>query len=451
MKSRITQQEKKEIISRYFEASQEYVQAGEILLHQNKVNEKLYYVHSGRFQGFLPDEGIEDPVFEASAGNFIGVYSFFSSDRKSYTELRAKEDAFISPFQEGREEHYLSDPLLQKFLLNLVVSELKNRQHFAGRMARDRQRSLKKLIKVEKMAILGQMSTGLAHELNNAIGSLNSNVQRISQQFTQVFLPEKVHAIFNKAKSEGQRLSTAEARENRKNFERIKGLNKNQVKTLAGSTLTPSIIQQIAKNQKDIPIAMAALEMGSLLHDMKIAGDHATHVVQSVKTLGVANQNWSKEVDLNKTIKEALAILAGPLKNIETKLSLTERLPPMQGSPGELMQVWINLVKNAAESLHINQVENPTISINTDTVYDVLLVSISDNGVGIPVEIQKKIFSPNFTTKVGGLSFGLGLGLPIVERIVAEHEGTLHLDSQPGKTTFSLSFPIVTNFPAHYG
>ncbi|MEP1891305.1 MAG: ATP-binding protein, partial [Cyclobacteriaceae bacterium] len=105
--------------------------------------------------------------------------------------------------------------------------------------------------------------------------------------------------------------------------------------------------------------------------------------------------------------------------------------------------VWINIVKNGIESMIQDETHHATLQISTSHTDEEITVEISDNGPGIPPKILNKIFEPSFTTKVGGLNFGLGLGLSVVQRIITEHDAKIAVSSEPGKTVFAVILPII--------
>jgi len=117
-------------------------------------------------------------------------------------------------------------------------------------------------------------------------------------------------------------------------------------------------------------------------------------------------------------------------------------LPKLVANHGELVQIWVNIIKNGCESMINANVSKPTLCINTKSKKGFILVAISDNGPGIPKELTQKIFQPNFTTKKGGLSFGLGLGLSIVQRLIESYNGKIEISSKKGKTVFTIKIPI---------
>ncbi len=429
------------IVAKYFSSPENEIKLkkGAILLEQNDLNEKLYYVSKGKLSGYLPDKRLTAPVFEAPANSFVGVYSFFSKDNKSYSRVMADENSTVNyydgdPFNLPEND---SDELLA-FLFKIVIIELRSRQHFAAQIAHEHQEALHKLIQTEKMATLGQMSAGLAHELNNTIGSLNGNLRKFESDIADHVKsdePSVVNRYFLKALTEGQRISSLEARKARAKWEKIKGLDKVILKRLSKSGIEPS---ELPKDPHTIERIASFWNVGYLLHDMRVATEQAAHVINSVKQMGISNQSWSKEVDLNAVVEDALAIIRSLTKQIDLKVDLASDLPLIEACPGELIQVCINLIKNAIESLINHKVVKPRVWVSTSKSANHVMLTVKDNGIGIPADIIGKIYEPSFTTKVKGLSLGLGLGLTIVQRIVDEHVGRIFLTSEPGETIFNI-------------
>lgn len=436
------------IIKRYFSDSGSSIKLkkAQILLDQYETNRRIFYVKKGTICGFLPDKNLAEPVFEAHSGSFVGVYSFFSENHSSYTRVVATTEAEVV-FYDGNPYELPSGEAkeLLTFLNSVVIDELRERQHFAGKMAHGREQTLHKLIQSEKLATLGQLSAGVAHELNNAIASLTGDINRIEsilQQLLRNQLPQHI-PTFEQGRKEGQTLSSSDARTRRAKIEKIKSLKKETIKLLAKTNIPIDHIRQLAKQKENLESLATSWEAGQLLHDMNLAITQATHVIQSVKSAGLSNQRWVKNADINQTISEALAILKNLTKTIEISVELSSTLPSTEACPGELIQVWINLIKNGIESLTHSRTPNPTVKVTSRALKRRLEISITDNGPGIPKNLYEQVFQPNFTTKVDGLSFGLGLGLTIVKRIVDEHNGTIKLESEQGKTTFAVYLPII--------
>lgn len=422
---------------------------GDVLLEHNQKNTRLFLVKKGKLLGYLTDAELETyPIFEATDDKFIGVYSYFSDENLSYSKVVAEEDSVIYYYDKALTDHSDEELVrLTPFLISVVVNELYSRQHFAKQMAREKHNDVQKLLKAEKMATLGQMAAGLAHELNNSIGVLGGSLDHIrafiargAARHGDINLLE----FFNMGYENGQLLSSEEARAARKKYEAIKGLDDSQTRKLSKTGIEPEKIEALLKKGPGLTDEVyKCWEVGCTLHDMEIAAKHSAHVVRSVKQLGVTEHSWARNVDVNDTINEALVIVQNLSKRVNTTLQLDQNLPVTEACAGQLIQVWINIIKNGIESMLQANTPQPELLITSEHSQKYIEVGVVDNGPGIPENIISKIFQPSFTTKVGGLSFGLGLGLSIVQRIVTEHDGLINVRSVPGKTEFLIKIPII--------
>ncbi|MFP4312458.1 MAG: sensor histidine kinase, partial [Nitriliruptoraceae bacterium] len=143
------------------------------------------------------------------------------------------------------------------------------------------------------------------------------------------------------------------------------------------------------------------------------------------------------EVDVRRTLDDALHLVAHRLDGLEVVRDDQAELPPVQGHPGPLGQVWTNLVLNAVEALD----GQGQLTLTTRAEAGQVVVRIEDDGPGIAPELLDKLFEPRFTTKQGRVRYGLGLGLAISERIVHEHGGTIRVTSEPGRTVVTVRLP----------
>ncbi|MDG2664392.1 ATP-binding protein, partial [Vibrio parahaemolyticus] len=175
------------------------------------------------------------------------------------------------------------------------------------------------------------------------------------------------------------------------------------------------------------------------LHDLRIASKHTVGIVRSVKQLGRTDIDLDEAININDSINRALALLQSDLRRVSVRFSPAD-LPAFIGSQTELVQVWVNILKNACDAL--GETEKPGIEIHTRESKGKILVTIANNGPEIDEATRRKIFRPNFTTKKGGLSFGLGLGLSIVKRIIAGYNGSIVVKSDSEKTIFRIKLPV---------
>jgi len=185
-------------------------------------------------------------------------------------------------------------------------------------------------------------------------------------------------------------------------------------------------------------------EIGAALHDMILASQQSAHVVKSIKVLGAPNKSREPGVDLNGTIQNAITLLRHKVRNVKITLHL-DPLPAITANQGEFVQVWTNLIKNAGDAMHGYKERDPELTITSESWPGQMIIKVKDNGPGIPENILTTIFQPNVTTKVSGLSFGLGLGLTIVKRIITEYNGKITVRSAKSGTQFTVFIPLGGN------
>ena len=144
--------------------------------------------------------------------------------------------------------------------------------------------------------------------------------------------------------------------------------------------------------------------------------------------------------DLHKGLRNTITMLQHKIKkhSLEIDKDLQEGLPHIQGYPGEINQVFTNILDNAMDA--ISETENAKIELRSTSDGEFVRIFIQDNGPGIPADILEKIFEPFFTTK--NVGEGTGMGLDVVKKIMDHHNGKVVVNSKPGNTIFELCFPI---------
>lgn len=278
--------------------------------------------------------------------------------------------------------------------------DLENRNTELARRKAELERVQAQLVHSEKMASLGQLAAGIAHELNNPAGFIFSNM---------AVLPGYVSRL-------AQILSTYE-----------------------GISLPDSDAERVrvAKNENDYDNILA--DLTSIAADSYNGAERIREIVQNLRLFSRLDEAEFKQVDLHEGIESTLRLLS----RYYTSPYITLRrdygnLPPINCYAGQLNQVWMNLLVNAAQA--VGDVHG---EVQIKTWYDdeIVSASVSDTGKGIAPEHLKRIFDPFFTTKPIGE--GTGLGLSISHGIVERHRGTLSVESALGRgTTFTVSLPV---------
>lgn len=417
------------------------VKKDETLLQEGRYNDRLYLILDGTLIGYLRDENNENSeVFRSYSNMFVGVYSFFSPERISYLTITADCDTKVAYIQlsDNRE---LPDKLASHFL-PVIVHEIYLRQSLAQKLTLQRQAAIRKLYEREKMAMLGQLAAGVAHELNNAVGVLDKNTDWLVEKLPGYFSDNNLVQLFKKTFAEGQSSTTAELRSRRDALEKRFGIPRALAKQLGRTTLTETEIEGLLSGSSDeIDVALNACEAGIVLHDMKIAATHASHVVQSVRELGNAKPGNSAETTVYETVRKAVSLTRSLMQNVTLVIEKSDDCV-ISANPGDLVQVWVNLIKNACESMISSGIPEPVLTIRISASPErKYSVCILDNGPGINNDILPRIFQPNFTTKVTGLSFGLGVGLSVVKKIISDYKGSITVSSSPGETCFTVLLP----------
>ena len=288
----------------------------------------------------------------------------------------------------------------------LQIAE-RNYRNDLERAVEERSRELKKahelLLQNEKMALVGQIAAGIAHEINNPLGFISSNLESF-RKFSErllVFLSVQTDSIAGFCPAE-ERARIEELR-------------------------TKAHINQIAD------------EIPAIVNDSQEGVDRINEIIRNLKGFARVDDNEFVSTNVNETINKALNIVRNELKYVATMVTDFGDIPPIKCLPNQLAQVFMNLLVNAAHAIE----GHGEIRIRTWREGDNIYASVSDTGCGIPDEARGRIFEPFFTTKEVGK--GTGLGLPICYDIIHKHSGEITVESTVGKgTTFTVRMPVVS-------
>ena len=324
----------------------------------------------------------------------------------------------------------------------------------------DLKRTQRKLIDAEKMAALGQLIAGVAHEINTPLGAIRSSVGNMKGSFDLILndypqfingLTPHLRNLFTTLCADSLRnqvmLTSKEERINKKKITIL--LEENQIENAYSfsDTLVDMLIYEDIEKYLDLLKTENAEEVIHMAYkltglqrsadNIDFAASRASKVVYALKNFSRIGQSDEKVLaDVTEGIETVYTLYYNQIKQgIEVSMNF-EKIPQILCYPDELNQVWTNIIHNAIYAMDLSG----KLDIRVYQDQDNVVVSITDSGKGIPPEIMSEIFTPFFSTKPVGE--GTGIGLDIVKRIIEKHEGKIEVESVPGKTTFRVILPI---------
>lgn len=258
------------------------------------------------------------------------------------------------------------------------------------------------LVQSEKMASLGQLTAGIAHEINNPVNFITSNIAPLRRNVQEVV--EAIGAY--------RAAATLEALDHARQQDQQAGLDET-IEELDG------IIASVSE------------------------GAHRTaEIVRGLRNFSRLDEDDLKPADLNDGLRSTMTVLSPQYRDKVTLRMELNEMPRVECFPGKINQMFMNILSNAAQATIARMDGRPRqVTVSTMSTEDAAIIRISDTGVGMSEEVKARIFEPFFTTKPVGE--GTGLGLAIVYGIINDHGGTIQVESNPGVgTTFTITLPL---------
>jgi len=425
-----------------------HLKPGDTYLRVGSPADAMFVILEGQLQvkGELNGETV---AFELEPGDVTGVLPFsrmkqFSVGGRALTESHAlKFPASLFP------DLVQKMPVLTQRLVGLMSDRIRE----TTRMEQQR----------DRLASLGKLSAGLAHELNNPASAATRATSQLRKMLTKirtasqelgrrVLTPEQKSEIEKMEASFTQTdvvppdpLTISDLVDQIDSLLRSHGQNDLWMLAagLARRNIKPEVVESLF-SKLDGDTARAALvrisasvEIASLLHEIESATSRISDLVGAIKEYTHMDQAPVQNVDVVKSLETTLTILNHKLKQGVVVQRDYQRVPLLVNSFGsELNQVWTNIIDNAIDAMH----GKGELRVRTYRDDGCVVVEIGDNGPGIPEEVQAHIFEPFFTTK--GVGEGTGLGLDTVQRIVKKHRGNIQVSSKPGDTRFQVWLPL---------
>lgn len=430
------------------------LQTGDTLIREGDPGDSMFVILEGKLQVTKKAGESEVILAERGPGEVMGEMSVLNQAPRSATVralapsklLEVNEDTFFKLME--------ASPSAARAILHTFAARLSNTEGM--------------LRQSEKMASLGTLSAGIAHELNNPAAAARraasqlreqlAEVEKLTEQLDARGLTPAQRAALTALRSE---IDHSQENENDPQLDPLARADlENEVQDwladrnipepwevaprLVALRLTPARLEELAKEftPDELPpvLAWVAAQGNSiaLLDEIGSSTERISDIVKAVKSYSYLDQAPLQEVDVHEGLENTLMILRHKLKHgITIHREYDRNLPRIQAFASELNQVWTNIIDNAIDAMQ----GSGELMIKTEGELDHVCVTICDNGPGMPPEVQARIFDAFYTTKPVGVGTGLGLHISY-NIIVLNHKGRITVESQPGHTCFRVSLPI---------
>ncbi|HEX5808779.1 MAG TPA: ATP-binding protein [Anaerolineales bacterium] len=430
------------------------LRAGDFLMKQGDPGDSAYVIIQGDFEVQKQAGQSLIKIDVRNPGDVVGEMALLSRAPRNASIIAKTDAETLRIPQEAFEKLLLSSTTAALAILHWVIARLAQNESL--------------LHQQEKMAALGTMSAGLAHELNNpAAAAQRSAAQLKDSQARWLSLTHQIEsAAFQQGQTEWLNSFIEETTHRFGSPLKLDALERidrvDQLQTwleesgvesaweLAPAMVTfgwdvaalESLRQELLPSLFDLALQWLGIccVMMSLLLEVIQTTDRISQIVRAVKSYTYLDQAPLLEVDVHEGLENTLLIMQHKLKKgVTVKRDYSPDLPPIEAYASELNQVWTNIIDNAIDAMD----GKGEIKIRTYQEDHLVVVEITDNGPGVPEDIQSRIFDPFFTTKAPGQ--GTGLGLHISHDIIANHHhGQILFASRPGETTFRILLPRKT-------
>ena len=360
--------------------------------------------------GVLPYNTFSTYLLQISSAIEVMLLSFALADKINYFK-KENETSQAQALQTSLENQHLikeQNVMLEKKVKERT-EEIENTNQALNETLNNLKSTQSQLVDAEKMAALGQLTAGIAHEINNPINFVTSNVKPLQLDIDDL---------------------------------------KDIIKKYEGIDLEKEIkpqIDAIEAYKKQIDLAFINNEITSLLSGISEGAKRTAEIIRSLRNFSRVDETDMKAIDLNEGLLSTLVLIRNTLPDNLTVIKELGNLPKVECMPGKINQVFMNLVSNAVQAIKSKEIQQEEEFLTIKSWYEdqKVHISIKDSGTGMTEEVKHRIFEPFFTTK--DIGEGTGLGLSIVFSIIEKHKGHIEVVSKVGEgTEFIITLQVNT-------
>ncbi len=427
--------------------------AGELLFSEGDEGDRAFIVMDGQIEIVKTSVGGE-VLLAVQTDGVVGEMALLENAPRN-ASVRARSDTTLLAIPKAQLDELLdSSPSASRAFFEVMLARWRDTQV--------------KLQQQERMAQLGTLTAGLAHELNNPAAAVNRSAGQLMGAIVRYGAARAaVAAGFDEAGRTVAEGLLARVQERRGIGPSLSALDRSDLEDgvadwlgehgigrgwelapgLVDAGFTTETLSDVARQIEPaglpllVELVDAAQDGLSMMHQIEEGTRRMSAIVRALKSYAYLDQAPVQNVDVVAGLDDTLLLLGHRAKGVTIEREYAPDLPAIEALGSELNQVWTNLIDNALYALDESGVADPRLIVRTMVTDGGVAVEIEDNGPGIPREIQRRVFDSFFTTKPPGS--GTGLGLDISRNIVLHHHGgNLTVASEPGKTVFRVELPL---------